>query len=614
MRLARMLSWLALFLSAAIGIAHYPMLLSGFEVIEGDLYDARFFHYVLEHGWKWLTGASHHEALWSPPFFFPARNAAAYSEILLSAAPPYFLARSLGFDAWSAYQLWLTAVTVLNFGAMAILARQALAASWLASGFAGALFAAAGPRLSEARFGHYQLYPEFWTVLALLAIVRATLARSEWRRAAWALSAGPLFALQFWSSFYLGWFAAALLCFSLAFAALLTDLVPTLWKERRVTLAYLAGAALGGLLLAPLASPYLEAAHTMGVRSFGEMMVVKPARWLYLGDSSWLYGFLAHPFFAHTGIASGQALSLGPVSTLVVGLGLFWGRRRRMLLMLTLGGVLLALFTMRFGDFFPWKILYDWVPGAAALRAVSRAVLLVLIPLALCAAVTIDRLASRRPAGRLAAASLGLFCLVEQGKHLPSFEMAENRALIREIAAAVEPSRCDAFLYMPRAQTHRAWKYSLDAMWAQIESGVPTINGATTFEPDGWNLEDTRVGFPADRRRIEGALAQWVEQNGLEASRVCRVEIRPHAQELRGQSIAPAAAEQRRSPALPRRPPELSPRPALAAGSVADGRSFAHRRSSHTSPGSDITGRSRTSLHAKVTARSPHPHGFSPGS
>ena len=58
-------------------IAHHPMIASGFRRIQTDLSDSRFNHYLLEHGYRWVRREPLHLDFWSPPFFYPAKNAAA---------------------------------------------------------------------------------------------------------------------------------------------------------------------------------------------------------------------------------------------------------------------------------------------------------------------------------------------------------------------------------------------------------------------------------------------------------------------------------------------------------------------------------------------------------
>jgi hypothetical protein len=235
------MGWPLLLLAVGLAIAHYPTLFSGFRWMESTLYDGRFFNYVLDHDWRWLTGVPHHASLWSPPFYHPAQNAGAWSEILLGAAPPYFLARSVGFEMDTAYQCWILSLGLLNFGSMAVFARRALGASWLAASAAGALFAFAGPRIAEASWGHYQVHTQFWTALALLAVATASNGRSERSRRLAAGLVAPCLALQFWSSVYMGWFVGLALPFTLLGALARSDVRAAAWARRRLLLPLLAG-------------------------------------------------------------------------------------------------------------------------------------------------------------------------------------------------------------------------------------------------------------------------------------------------------------------------------------------------------------------------------------
>ena len=45
-------------------VAFYPMLLSGFALVPGDLGDARLINFVLEHDWRWLRGGE--DCPWYP--------------------------------------------------------------------------------------------------------------------------------------------------------------------------------------------------------------------------------------------------------------------------------------------------------------------------------------------------------------------------------------------------------------------------------------------------------------------------------------------------------------------------------------------------------------------
>ena len=105
-------------------MAHYPMIFSGFRRIQTDLGDTRLIHYLLEHGYLWVRREPGHLDFWSPPFFYPAKNAAAYSDVLLSVGPVYWLCRALGASPDLSFGLWMVSMSALNYAAGLLLFRQ----------------------------------------------------------------------------------------------------------------------------------------------------------------------------------------------------------------------------------------------------------------------------------------------------------------------------------------------------------------------------------------------------------------------------------------------------------------------------------------------------------
>jgi len=161
-----------------------------------------------------------------------------------------------------------------------------------------------------------------------------------------------------------------------------------------------------------------------------------------------------------------------------------------------------------------WLRYHDKIPGGIGIRAVGRIVLILLIPAALGLASLLQSLLQRQ--WTLAVAIVLLVCMLEQGVTTESYDAAANRATIAEVARQVAPGR-EAFYYRPQAQT--AWfAYQLDAMWASILTGVPTINGYSGYFPPGWE------GFLAidaeSKRTPRDVLDQWVREQGLSPERV----------------------------------------------------------------------------------------------
>ena len=124
---------------------HYPMLLSGFQRIQTDLGDTRLVHYLLEHGYRWVRGDPGHRDLWSPPFFYPVKNVAAFSELLLGVGPAYWLYRVLGASPDLAFGLWMVSMSVLNYAAGLLLFRRGLGFGMLAAAAGASLVAFGAP-------------------------------------------------------------------------------------------------------------------------------------------------------------------------------------------------------------------------------------------------------------------------------------------------------------------------------------------------------------------------------------------------------------------------------------------------------------------------------------
>ncbi|RIL11869.1 MAG: hypothetical protein DCC75_01490, partial [Proteobacteria bacterium] len=140
--------------------------LSGFALIQGDIGDSRFNNFLLEHSFRWLIGE---QSLWSPPIFYPAQGALAFSDTLLSIAPIYWVPRLSGLDGESSYQVLIAALSLLNYGSFYLLTRRGLKFGILPSAAAAFLFAFGAPRL--AHINRQQLFTQFFTVLCCYFLV-----------------------------------------------------------------------------------------------------------------------------------------------------------------------------------------------------------------------------------------------------------------------------------------------------------------------------------------------------------------------------------------------------------------------------------------------------------
>jgi hypothetical protein len=315
-----------------VAMVHHPMILSGFARIQTDLGDSRLNHYLLEHGYRWVRGEAGHQDLWSPPFFYPAENAAAHSDLLLGVGPVYWLWRILGAAPDRAFALWMVSMSVLNYAAGLLVFGRGLGFGLPAAVGGAALVAFGAPRVNQ--LGHQQLLPCFYVLLAVYALARLAGDRSLGRpaRAAHWLLAVAAGVAQLYSGVYLGWFL--ILGLGLATAAALA-----LGSCRRVVLgllwqdlgAIVVAGTLGLLCLQPFLSHYLRTARQVNTQYLPTLRGLHPQFWSWwnLGRGSWLWGWTADrgPFRGQPFLAE-HLLGIGFLTPWFCVLGLYLGRDR----------------------------------------------------------------------------------------------------------------------------------------------------------------------------------------------------------------------------------------------------------------------------------------------
>jgi hypothetical protein len=193
-----------------------------------------------------------------------------------------------------------------------------------------------------------------------------------------------------------------------------------------------------------------------------------------------------------------------------------------------------------------WLAVSPYIPGAAAIRTPARVILVLLVPVALGLAFLVERLDRGR--WGVVAWCLALACLAEQAGTSETYDRDASRRRIAEVARQID-RRAQSFYYQTVSDDEYFYYVHLDAMWAGLETGVPTINGISGYFPTGW----WNLGW-ADLTRektIEEALQEWCDHHGLRRSEVQRV----------GRQVDRAIAKGKGSPASTPRPTKTALRP-----------------------------------------------------
>ena len=506
-----------------LGFIVFPLRTVGtkFDYLPGDPADNRLNNYILEHGYRYLTGKV--ASFWDAPMFYPAARVTAWSDAHLGMLPLYAAERHCGLSVERAFQGHFLACFVLNFvAAMWALRRLGLGPAGVAVG--AYLFTYALP--VAAQLQHTQLYPRFMVPLALVFAWEFLRTPRTWRLAvvAWSVAA------QTYLTVYIGYFLVLALAGGL-FVTLIRyshqlpcrELILPNW---RVWLARLVvtGAAAGSII--PLAL-----AHDHGVGKLTKEHVLlfapKPAGWITPPVIAATFPELADETGLGTWKAAEQQLLPGVLTLLVLAIGLLAillpGRPRTLIPVVAVSAwsaVLIAVFMTPllspFRDFWLYEYMIE-LPGAGGIRAIGRVVLVLLFPAAVVLGGIVDgfaRLSAR--ISRFGPMVVGLLALAavaadhwltptEGPKSLrpnvgtaeyPPYTWAPMRcsladALTRQkvVTDAIRTHPAPTVVYVfPSAGKVGPVVTQLDAMHATQDIGVPCVNGWSGHFPKEWNI------------------------------------------------------------------------------------------------------------------------------
>jgi hypothetical protein len=267
------------------------------------------------------------------------------------------------------------------------------------------------------------------------------------------------------------------------------------------------------------------------MRSLDEIvpMLPGPAAYLNMGAASWLYGWTADAglFRSLAPLEAEKRLGLGLVTPALVVWGLASRRRDAGIRVVLLTMATLAVLSLLWpGGHTLWRAVYAGFPAGSAIRAVPRVGLVLLFGASAGLAFAAERLEAAGKTALLAA--LGFLVVLEQGQTMPSYDKTAAREQVGRVARAI-PAGCRAFFYSPLENRGRAaWETQVDAMWASMETAVPTVNGYSGNFPPGWmplydhNIQEER---PGDAGRLRASLDAWTAAHGVSGHDVCWVQV-----------------------------------------------------------------------------------------
>ena len=539
---------IALYLLGLAVMLQAMLLQGGFVRSVGDSGDGLILLGTLEHWLRVLHGNPVGGDWRSIGFFWPERGTLALTDSYFTFAVPYCVFRLLGSGIFTAYTLTIAATGSAGFWGFYALSRRWSGAAPCFAALGGAIFAFGS--LTLWLLVHAQTYTIMLAPSVGLLLLAAWRPERAWpRRAAFALGAGLLYGAILLSAPETAWFMGFVGgLWGLAWLALAR---PS-WRVLRGFLLPAAGLLAGlAIMFVPVLALYMPDLRLHHARTFGDVVYYSPwprdlinlpplnLPWRAIEER--LGAVIEHPDRPDVELALGFApvmLVATVLGALLLGAAARASGRRdgwdRVAQAAVIGGLLCFALELKYAGTRPWQTVFSFVPGGAIIRTPLRSQIasLLLLCLALAHIGTRASLAASarlvpRPAGLLARpaqllmliGAIFLACLAEQAS--TGAIMRDNREVTSWLTkAAPPPFPCKVFYLLPMTGDRPTWyEHQSDAIMLSQKLGIPTMNGNSSWYPEGWTLRDPAAPGYA------GHVREWASQHGL-TDRVCGADPR----------------------------------------------------------------------------------------
>lgn len=439
-------------------------MLSGFGILESDPGDNLLNAFLLEHTYQSVAG----NANWlHPPYFYPAQDVRTYTDLLVGPSLLFIPLRALGLDLFSAVIGNMLLMTFLSFLSCYYAARRFFKLPHMPALVAGALFAIAYPRFSQ--LGHLQMQFSVLNPLivgaAYSVLKEGSLStQADVRRSIFtiALCVPLLFASSIYHGFFCGLFIFVMFGAAMLFPQSRRQLRELIVRDYRIILS---GVAIFAVAMFPVYLVFADVLASSHRREWWEVSryLLTPSSAVWLGRENIVWGWvpdflnLAHEPIRWAEGRVGMGITVSAVVLLyaVASFGSSFSRHpsnSQFFLAAFLFSLLLPIAWA--GDTSLWSFVYNWVPGAGGIRAVSRFYFFLSFPAAILFARALNSALQmpqfRRGSARFCATLVVAFALVEQLGVAMRFNTERAAGVIRE-ASAIISQDCDEFLLTPRA-------------------------------------------------------------------------------------------------------------------------------------------------------------------
>jgi len=514
---------------------------SDFDLVFGDRGDARFVAFIHEHVFRWLSGQA--EFL-SPPFFFDQAKTLGYSDAFLLDQIIYYPLRLLGAEPLLALSLVAIILSPIAYFPLYMFLRRLDVSMGFAS-LAAVIFTFANNLyLMSIHLQHFAVY--YIPVIAycsLLAI--GNVHQHPFRACAVGAFAAGVFGFLFSTGYYMAWFFGLGLLICTPIAAFTARPKVLAWWRAGPTRVLGLGLAAGLSFFAAtsiFAVIYLPVLTLGAARTFSEYLIYAPTPidLFNIGSDNLIWSGLIRSLhliredrlFSEASIALTPTVQVLLLASAAIALHpRFWPTTlgtvsRGLVIAGAVVYALLYLVTIKTHNISLFHLLYAIMPGANAIRAGYRGMVVANLFAAISIGLALDRIVlfvrqrwhgPRRVAAMCALAALLTMAALEQVNLVRPAQLSREveRAHMAKLATA--PHECRTFYAAP--QINRApYEVQIDAMMVALAQHLPTINGYSGLVPPGWDFYNTNSADYEQRAN------RWAVKRGITEG-LCRVDI-----------------------------------------------------------------------------------------
>ena len=480
----------------------------------GDLGDGRLNNLLVEH---WFEALSGKETFREIIGFYPVQNTISYTDMNVLFAIPYCVLRFFGVGMYLANKIVLIGVHVLGSYSLYYLLRKKFMCTRVFSLIGIALFSCSSAY--SMKINHTQLIAiSFVSLLFIFIISFFQYKDNSKKRILFGILAVSMLSLLMYTSFYIAYFVilfAGLFAVSIFLVSLfggrrpwraVVSYIKEFWKSLAGLVVY------GVILVTPFFMMYLPTSKMFGARDWGLILyyLPKPLDILNVSKENWLFGGLMQSLEDKGIMSDFPEVEIGftfiaAILLLITGIFLFYKMLKKkdtvaimdIVIVSAFVAVILSLiFMIKIGDKTLWYIIYHYLPGGSALRAVGRYMFFLSLPVAIMVAYGGSHIpflqgkAVYRNGIAILLLAVVLVSNIRVGGVASSWTISEEEAEKEKVSAPPEECKVMYILDSSRPNQPGVWNYHLFAWTIADMYHIKTINGYSGQFPIGWDLQE----------------------------------------------------------------------------------------------------------------------------